>query len=219
MATLFRDAPAVEEVAGVLIRAHHGHLRDSKIRYLFRVGDWSKGGKECWSGTTLLSGATAHVAADVDAIVMVNAEVWEALREDQREALVDHELSHLEPNASDAGNIVTNPVTGRPMLRTVAHDVEEFAAVIERHGLWRPDLEMAGEAIRARQVSMFSAGDDESEDAPGRLDGGHEGAHVTDVTLTGPDGRTVRTNVRELRRLADEVAGRERGKRADPVEA
>ncbi len=203
MATEYREAPEVERIGTSLIRDFHSRLRDCKIRYLLRFGEWRKGGKECWSATTLLSGATQHVASDVDAIVQINGEAWEALRESQRVALVDHELTHLEVNTTGAGDIIHNPQTGRPMLRSVSHDVEEFASVIERHGLWRPDLEMAAEAIRARELSMFDVSED--EDTNGRLPGD------TAVELSTPDGQSVRTNVRELRRVTRDLAGRARG--------
>lgn len=222
MGTTYRDADAAGAIAQDLIRDHHRHLRDSAIRYLLRTGgEWKKGGKECWSSSTILSGATQHVASNVDVILIVNAEVWEALRVPQRTALIDHELSHLEPQVTSAGDIVTNPATGRPLLRTVAHDVEEFAAVIERHGLWRPDLEMVGGIVRARAVSMFEDGAAEAE-AESPADGREE-PKITDVEVRGPDGDLIgRANVAEIRRAADEVTGRprrQRKKRSSPVEA
>ncbi|SDU42295.1 putative metallopeptidase [Jiangella alkaliphila] len=69
---------------------------------------------------------------------------WELLNEKQRVALVDHELCHFEVIEDDE-------VDGGRRLATRGHDLEEFTAVVERHGLWRPEVEaFAGAAIGAQ---------------------------------------------------------------------
>jgi hypothetical protein len=47
------------------------------------------------------------------------------------------------------------------------HDIEEFRGVIERHGLWRPDLcQFAEEAVKHRQPTLFDGVEAAPEDLP-----------------------------------------------------
>ena len=68
---------------------------------------------------------------------------WTKLSPPQRIALVDHELSHCGVN--DKGNWVVMP-----------HDVEEFASIVERWGLWTGDLVQFNAAIKAIQTDLFA---------------------------------------------------------------
>ena len=53
--------------------------------------------------------------------------VWNRLGGKGRRALIDHELTHF--TETEDGD-----------LTTVGHDLEEFAEVIARNGLWRDEL-------------------------------------------------------------------------------
>jgi hypothetical protein len=135
----FVDAPEVEAVAQALIRAipQHEPLARHLIRYVWREADTPahRGGREVWGTARVLTGLARHLADDAEAVVTIEHDVWRALTGEQQRALVDHELCHL--TETDGG-----------ALSTEAHDVEEFAAVIQRHGLWRPDLRMVGVVVR-----------------------------------------------------------------------
>lgn len=68
---------------------------------------------------------------------------WDCLQElplDARRALIDHELSHCNADVDDNGEV-------KWVVR--GHDVEEFASIIERHGLWRQELEEFDGAMRS----------------------------------------------------------------------
>lgn len=71
---------------------------------------------------------------ELDFIVWFAADQWETLTDEQKTALVDHELCHCR--------FLNGSAEIRP------HDVEEFDAVIRRHGLWWPDAERTIEAIQ-----------------------------------------------------------------------
>jgi hypothetical protein len=60
--------------------------------------------------------------------------MWTTLSKEQRVALVDHELCHFEVEYPDDDE-------KQRTIHITGHDVEEFTAVIERHGAWRPPLE------------------------------------------------------------------------------
>lgn len=208
MATRFEDAPEVEAIARRLIAEHHSYLRQSDIRYLWRISEsaWAKGGHDVYGQTALVSGPMRHIAADADAVVLVNHMAWGDLSAAQRVALVDHELSHLVPKMDADGVTLSHP-DGTPILVLARHDVEEFAAVIRRHGLWRPELERAAEAFRAVPLDLEGP-----PEALATRDVDQDTGEVRDIEISAPGMEPVRTNLREMRAVADGVlaAGRQR---------
>lgn len=68
-------------------------------------------------------------------VLCIALDVWDDLDPAQRRALVDHELCHMDF------------ADGDPII--VGHDLEEFAEVINRRGLWRRDMgeKLVGEAL------------------------------------------------------------------------
>lgn len=64
-------------------------------------------------------------------VIEIAQEAWRFLSDTQKIALVDHELCHLTTDYNDAGERV---------LAIAPHDVEEFAEVVKRHGLWSGDV-------------------------------------------------------------------------------
>lgn len=89
-----------------------------------------------------------RVAGFMDAEILIDERKWEELTEPQRDALVDHELEHLELKYDGAG--IGTPVAeddwGRPKLRIRKHDWElsGFKTIAERH----PDAAIETEAAR-----------------------------------------------------------------------
>lgn len=82
-----------------------------------------------WKGTAL---ATASIPPpklkpllddDYAFLICIAADTWPGLTAAQRTAVVDHELCHCVVDSDGP--------------TTIGHDYEEFAAIIERHGLWR----------------------------------------------------------------------------------
>ena len=69
----------------------------------------------------------------LDAILVVDRVIWNRLDDNQRVALIDHEFCHVGFN--DAGK-----------LALIGHDLEEFAAVVKRHGAWLADITRFNEA-------------------------------------------------------------------------
>lgn len=60
---------------------------------------------------------------------------------DQRLALIDHEFCHAGQG-------------DKPEWTIFPHDVEEFVIIIERHGLWKWDLQQLGKAVSAAQLHL-----------------------------------------------------------------
>lgn len=90
-------------------------------------------------------------------VIELAKDVWDIITGKQRVALVDHELSHCRVAVNHAG---------KPALTVVAHDVEEFEAVIRRHGLWKSDVKhfakVTLDAVGGDQMSLL--GDDSDQD-------------------------------------------------------
>lgn len=137
MATWFENAPSAAEIARELIEDHHEHLRQALIRFVFRHStNWSRQG-EVVLGSTRRPGALEVFLSghELDFVIVLNAGEWSAMTPEQQKAEVDHELSHCGRNDKDEWCLWP-------------HDVEEFAAVIDRHGLWRRNLETFGAAVQ-----------------------------------------------------------------------
>lgn len=75
--------------------------------------------------------------AGVDAAIVVRRAAWDSLSDHQREALVHHELMHLDEN--EKGGLVIRD-----------HDLEEFGATVRAYGQWLPDV-----AFFAEQLGLF----------------------------------------------------------------
>jgi hypothetical protein len=151
--TSYTTAPAVERIAEKLIEQHHRHLLDVPIRYLWRDKAASSKGNVVLGKARKVTGLPAHLVhlvrkdeppEEVEFFVLeIAADMWQTLTEPQRVALVDHELCHLGveiPERADADR--------KLVIR--GHDLEEFAAVVERHGLWRPAIETFRAAVDAQ---------------------------------------------------------------------
>lgn len=144
MTVTYTYAPDVAKIAGALIEEHHTHLDGIRIEYVFRSEAAVTGGKQVWGKARKITGLNAYLATnayldqtgdgegpDPFFVVEIAADIWAELNDAQRIALVDHELCHCGITVDDDGAM---------KLATLAHDLEEFQAVVHRHGMWRPEI-------------------------------------------------------------------------------
>lgn len=141
MTVEYERAPEVAKIAKGVIKDHHRHLTEVRIEYVFRDKHQTSNGKEVWAKTRKVAGLHAYLSAEsvqVDAepgepffVIELAKDIWQILNKDQREALVDHELSKCSAEFNDDGDVA---------LKVKSHDLEEFRGVVERRGLWRPDV-------------------------------------------------------------------------------
>jgi hypothetical protein len=144
--TTYRHASAVKRIAEELIAEYHYDLEHLDIVYLFKDQSTTKNGKEVWATASKVGGRNAVLASagrdsefpqapkDHEFFVLEVAEnVWKILDEPQRRALVDHELCHFHVEENEDGT---------PKLGIRGHSLEEFRSIVERHGLWRADVEL-----------------------------------------------------------------------------
>ncbi len=92
-------------------------------------------GYEC-AATIKITPLNQRVLKVPDAILTINWEQWDALTKGEKEALLDHELTHLVISR-DAENTPRYDDLGRPLLRMRKHDwhLGGFLEVVERHGI------------------------------------------------------------------------------------
>jgi hypothetical protein len=134
----YKPAPEVKEIAEKLIDSHHGHLREAKIKYLFRDKALKSKGKIELGKATKVSGKYNAVTGADFLIEIAEPHFWD-MEHKQQVALIDHELSHcwidLEGNR-----------------KIMPHDFEGFNGVLKRHGFWMGDLEVMGKT--AKQLEL-----------------------------------------------------------------
>lgn len=143
--TFWEPAPEVATIAVRLIGDHHLHLAGVPIVYVFRSVAATSHGRVVLGKARRVTGLNAFLVAlasgeldDVDDleetdhtffVMEIARDHWEPATDLQRKALVDHELCHFDVDDETRA------------LRIRGHDLEEFRAVVARHGLWREDLE------------------------------------------------------------------------------
>jgi hypothetical protein len=154
MSAKFIAAPEVESMARTIISEHHPHLRNARVEYLFSVKDIKSKGKEVWGAMRKVSSLAAFLAGETDEdgpgaffCMVISLPVWKALDAAQREALVDHELSHAWIEEKEDGTL---------SLQLLHHDLEEFMGVVLRRGLWRNEVEQFADVVaQAAQRSLY----------------------------------------------------------------
>lgn len=186
MSVTYAPAPQVENIAGKLIPKHHDHLADVGVEYVFRSEHAERHGHVVLGKARKVSGLNAFLVhrariaslnATVQAgdgpkvplqdtlatseepffVIEIAQDLWAVLDSGEREALIDHELSHCRTKLNKDGEVV---------LFVAPHDLEEFNQVVERRGLWRKNLRSFLKAAKAGQPTLWAEIDeDENGDA------------------------------------------------------
>ncbi len=167
-----KDYELAQEAAEIgmnLIARFHPHLIGHHVLYTFRYKEKKKAGKITWGTCKKATGFEAQYIASLRGwedtheffIIELCMTTWARLSCAQKNALVDHELAH--------GGVEVNEETGEESLCIIAHDIEEFEAIIRRHGLWAPDCKsMAKVMAEAEDQGEFSF--DEQDSRPRESD-------------------------------------------------
>ena len=146
----FLEAPDLHEVARRLtgdpdLKAHLRAAGHWDISFLWKKEGGAKNGKAILGKCVKVTGVlTAFTGSQFVIYLAANHARDHQLSERQVEALVFHELLHVEEIVDDNGNVRTG---------IAAHDFEEFAAVIHRYGAWDEGLRLAKSAFE--QLPLF----------------------------------------------------------------
>ena len=114
------------------LRKYHSHVDEAEIIVLSGpLNDKFGRARRPRDNELALVEATGGRAPDY--VIEVDYDAWEHHFEPWRLALLDHEMCHF------AGRKEKKDGTLGPW-KLNRHDIEEFGAVVKRHGLWREDL-------------------------------------------------------------------------------
>jgi len=135
-----------------LVNSYHPDLKDARIGLIFReTASISKGVPVI--GHAQKPPEIMKVYLDYDFIIWLADNAYSDLDENQRKALIDHQLCHC------------TMIDGVP--GTMGHDVEEFQSVIDRHGPWNSSLLSVANSIM--QMSFDFAIPKEINESPGHI--------------------------------------------------
>lgn len=166
MATNYTEAPEVQAIAATIIEMYHPHLKGIRVEYVFRSKAAKNKGRIVLGTARLVSGLNAFLASPSEAdeeseifqaeegeaffTIEIAKDEWKHLTDTQRAALVDHELCHCWAGEDEDAD--GNP---KMIYKIIGHDVEEFTAIIQRHGLWKGDVQsFAAEAAKKLQPHL-----------------------------------------------------------------
>lgn len=151
----YSSAPEVAAIAEKIIAAHHAHLADVRVEFVFRDKAAKKNGKEVGGTARKVSGLNAFLARDGEQggdysedffVIEIAEDIWSELTPHQKQALVDHELMHCTFEIDEKTDALKLGIRG--------HDIEEFAEIVQRHGIWSRDLADFAAATK-EQMDLF----------------------------------------------------------------
>lgn len=150
----YEQAPAlVRQVVERMTDRYHPQLRDAKVTLsllmafptLNENGD-STGPALSHNGypaqaVVKIIGLKERTDGRADAEIVIDGDNWPLLSSDQQDALIDHELEHLELKTDKDGLLVRDDLD-RPKLKLRKHDVQAgwFDAIVRRHGRNSPEF-------------------------------------------------------------------------------
>lgn len=137
-----------------LVSQHHEELVQARIALA-----WNTSWRHDVDGRVTLG--KCKKASDLDRelssydfVILLRRAFWldSRVSDQQRRALLDHELHHAAVKHDDNGEPVQDE-RGRVVYRTRKHDIEEFAPIVQRYGLWTSDLEHFAIALQRSSIS------------------------------------------------------------------
>ena len=144
MMELMWSTPVKKLAEEKVIPQYHAELAGAQIAYLLADKISPKGGRDVLAKIRKAT-ATEKAIADLNLVLTINEEQWHSHGEAWQVALLDHEFCHVLVEFTAEGDIQKYTI--------VAHDLEEFGVIVERHGAWTEDIEEFGRVI---QKSLFS---------------------------------------------------------------
>ena len=154
--SMFLFAPEVEEIGLKLIETveRHRPLQRALIEYVFIDKAPVSKGRIVLGRARRMSGLAAFLLRGARTgerfeppfpffVIEISHNTWIGLDDAQRRALVDHELCHCVLEETEDGEV----------LSIRGHDFEEFAEIIQRHGLWSSASNRGAKAM-AEQLAL-----------------------------------------------------------------
>jgi hypothetical protein len=92
-----------------------------------------------------------------DFVICLNRDIWSSdmMNDEQKRAVLDHELSHAEVKRDQTNAIIKNK-DGRIAYRMRKHNLEEFREVVERNGCYKADvIDFVKTAMQSKNAPLF----------------------------------------------------------------
>jgi len=133
------DSEELEALAAKVIDQYRGSaLRPNLLGHTPKIKYFLKRRMKRALGTCERARKAWKLLSGYDYIITVQRAFWDRAPHEDREALLLHELKHIqyiEPTLDDEGEIK------RPARWSLArHDVEEFCDVVRNYGPWTPNI-------------------------------------------------------------------------------
>lgn len=158
MPVTYSKAEPVERIAKeTVIPKWHPHLVSLPIRYEFASELPQKNGRLILAKTKKSTPMEEYLCG-AKAFLIVDKPRWALLSEEQRVALIDHELCHIVEDKKNGG------------FRMQGHDVEEFTENIQRHGAWKEDIQHFLWFTKEAQLELFRDIEDGKIERPKTLE-------------------------------------------------
>jgi len=163
---------------------HHESTSAAKIALAWRIGLKPNVDGQLLLGKCVKASDLNREVAPYDFVILLNREVWDHCDFDRTKklALLDHELCHAEIVLDKDSGEPKYDERGRNVWRVRKHDIEEFQAVIERHGCYKRDLEYFAKALLRRKDTPILVGLEQTK---------KERELLVLPTKDGDDGRTA----------------------------
>ena len=130
----------------------HPDIKEAKIALAWRKGFKADKDGHLTLGKCIKAAELQKEFVDYDFVILLNFEVWneKEFTKEKKIALLDHELCHCGEALDKEGEPKVD-AKGRRVWRIVKHDLEEFHAIVRRHGTYKRDLEHFAEALLAHK--------------------------------------------------------------------
>lgn len=123
----------VYDIMAEIIGEYHSSLRNCKIKCLFYDKPRRRSGKLILATAEAVSPKFNYLTG-IDFIISIYEDVWDIMADQEKRALLDHELNHC---------FVGENKEGEPVYTILPHDVEDFRVIIERYGAdWADNIYM-----------------------------------------------------------------------------
>lgn len=139
------------EMLAELVAAHHDDLSKTNARIALA---WNLSWQQDVDGRVTLGKCKKATDLDrelyaYDFVILLNMSFWQDadVKESQRRALLDHELMHAQVKLDEDGEYAID-IRNRYVYRIRKHDIEEFSAIVARHGTYKRDLEVFYAALK-----------------------------------------------------------------------
>lgn len=138
------------DTVAAVMKKHHPELIEAGVTVKTLLAFPTKEGGACLThqgypaaATIRINDLKARVAGMDDALLLIDGEAMESWSQKRLEALIDHELTHLEVQYDDEGKVKTDDAE-RPKLKIKKHDAQVgvFFSIMEKHGKEALDTEI-----------------------------------------------------------------------------